>query len=329
VSTAVAVILWIGATAYAVFGGADFGGGMWDLLAGGAERGERPRDLIDRALTPVWEANHVWLIFCLVVLWTGFPRAFASIASTLCIPLGLAALGIVLRGSGFAFRKVVEGLSGRRAFGATFAISSLMTPFFMGAAVGAIAAGRVPASGTGDRLSSWTGPLSILVGALFVVACAYLAAVFLTVDARVHGHPELERYFRLRALGAGALAGALALAALPALHSDAHPIYDRLVHQAVPLVIASALAGIVVLVLLMLRRPGARPFAVLAVACVLWGWAVAQYPFLLPRSLTIHAGAAPSGSLTALFVVFGAAALWVAPALALLYRLQRGLEEES
>jgi cytochrome bd ubiquinol oxidase subunit II len=326
-STGIAVVLWIGATAYAVFGGADFGGGIWDLLAGGAERGERPRELIDRAITPVWEANHVWLIFCLVMLWTGFPRAFAAIASTLCVPLGLAALGIVLRGSGFAFRKVVEGLSGRRAFGATFAISSLITPFFMGASVGAIAAGRVPASGTGDRLDSWTGPLSILVGALFVVACAYLAAVFLTVEARAHGDERLEHYFRARALAAGTVAGALALGALPALHSDAHPIYDRLVHQAVPLVIVSALAGIGVLVLLWLRRPGARPLAALAVACVVWGWGVAQYPFLLPRSLTIDAGAAPSGTQTALFAVFGAAIVIVAPALALLYRLQRGLEE--
>jgi cytochrome bd ubiquinol oxidase subunit II len=326
-STAIAVILWVGATAYAVFGGADFGAGMWDLVAGGAERGERPRDLIDRAITPVWEANHVWLIFCLVVLWTGFPRAFAAIASTLVVPLGLAAVGIVLRGSGFAFRHAVDTLAHRRVFGATFAISSLITPFFMGAAVGGIAAGRVPASGTGDRVTSWTGPLSLVVGALFVVACAYLAAVFLTVDARAHGHPELERYFRLRALGSGALAGALALAALPVLHSHAHPIYDRLVDQALPLVIVSAVAGVAVMSLLALRRPGARPFAVLAVACVLWGWAVAQYPFLLPRSLTIGAGAAPSGALTALAVVFGAAVLLVAPSLALLYRLQRGLEE--
>jgi cytochrome d ubiquinol oxidase subunit II len=326
-STGVAVVLLIGATAYAVFGGADFGGGIWDLLAGGAERGERPRELIDRAITPVWEANHVWLIFCLVVLWTGFPRAFAAICSTLVVPLGLAALGIVLRGSGFAFRHVVEALAHRRAFGAMFAISSLITPFFMGASVGAIAAGRVPASGTGDRWHSWTGPLSIMVGALFVVACAYLAAVFLTVDARAHGDERLARYFRNRALAAGAIAGALALAALPVLHSEAHPIYHRLLHQALALVIVSGLAGAAVMALLWLRRPGARPLAAVAVACVVWGWGVAQYPFLLPRSLTIDAGAAPSGTQTALFAVFGAAILIVAPALALLYRLQRALEE--
>jgi cytochrome d ubiquinol oxidase subunit II len=327
VSVAVGAILWVGATLYAVLGGADFGAGMWDLVAGGAARGERPRDLIDRTITPVWEANHVWLIFCLVVLWTGFPRALAAVASTLCVPLGLAALGIVLRGSGFAFRKAVESLSGRRAFGAAFALSSLVTPFFMGASVGAIAAGKVPAHGTGDRLASWTGPLSLLVGALFVIACAYLAAVYLTAEARDAGEADMERYFRRRALGVGAVAGTLALAALPVLHSHAHPIFHRLLHQALPLVIGSAAAGAVVLALIATRRRGTRPLAALAVACVLWGWAVAQYPFLLPRSLTLHAGAAPAGALRGLFVVFGAALVLVVPSLLLLFRLQRGLEE--
>ncbi len=116
-----AVILWVGATFYALFGGADFGGGFWDLVAGGAERGERPRALIQRSLTPVWEANHVWLIFILVVLWTAFPPAFSAVMTTLYVPIALAAVGIVLRGSGFAFRKSIEGLAGRRAAGATFA----------------------------------------------------------------------------------------------------------------------------------------------------------------------------------------------------------------
>jgi cytochrome d ubiquinol oxidase subunit II len=327
-STTVAIVLWLGATMYAIFGGADFGGGVWDLLAGGAVRGERPRELVDRAITPVWEANHVWLIFCLVVFWTGFPRAFAAVMSTLPVPLGLAALGIVLRGSGFAFRKGVEALEGRRAFGALFAGASLITPFFMGTCVGAIADGRVPASGTGDRLSSWTGPLSILVGALFVLACAYLAAVFLTEEARAAGDDELERYFRLRALAAAAVTGALAVAALPVLHSDAHAIYHRLVHQGLPLVIVSAVCGTGALVLVARGAYAwARPLAVFAVAAVLWGWAVAQYPFLLPRSLTISAGAAPHGALVALVVVFGGAVVIVGPALALLFRLQRHLEE--
>src|ERR1700709_1127285 len=129
---AAAAILWVGATVYALFGGADFGGGFWDLIAGDAETGERPRALIQRSLTPVWEAKHVWLIFILVVLWTAFPPAFRAIFTTLYAPIALAALGIVLRGAGFAFRKSIEGLSGRRAAGATFALSSLRPPVLIG-----------------------------------------------------------------------------------------------------------------------------------------------------------------------------------------------------
>ena len=181
---AAAVILWTGATLYAVFGGADFGAGLWDLIAGDAERGARPRALIQRSLTPVWEANHVWLIFILVVLWTAFPEAFGAVMSTLYVPLALAAVGIVLRGAGFAFRKSIESLQARRAMGAAFAISSVLTPFFMGTVVGAVAAGNVPADGNGDAFSSWIAPLPLLVGALFVASGAYLAAVFLIADAR-------------------------------------------------------------------------------------------------------------------------------------------------
>ncbi len=144
-----AAILWTGATLYALFGGADFGGGFWDLLAGFDERkGAAPRARIQRSLTPVWEANHVWLIFILVVLWTAFPEAFGAIMTTLYVPIALAAVGIVLRGAGFAFRKSVQRLSYRRAMGAAFALSSVVTPFFMGTVVGAIAAGNVPAGRT-------------------------------------------------------------------------------------------------------------------------------------------------------------------------------------
>src|SRR3954452_3169594 len=156
---AAAAILWVGATFYALFGGADFGGGFWDLIAGDAEKGARPRALIQRSLTPVWEANHVWLIFILVVLWTAFPAAFSAVMTTLYVPIALAAVGIVLRGSGLAFRQSIAALPGRRAAGAAFAVSSLLTPFFMGATVGAIAAGNVPGDGNGPPFSSWLAPL--------------------------------------------------------------------------------------------------------------------------------------------------------------------------
>jgi cytochrome d ubiquinol oxidase subunit II len=340
---AAAAILWVGATFYALFGGADFGGGFWDLIAGDAEKGERPRALIQRSLTPVWEANHVWLIFILVVLWTAFPPAFSAVMTTLYVPIALAAVGIVLRGSGFAFRKSIEGLSGRRAAGATFALSSVLTPFFMGTVVGAIAAGNVPAAGNGDAFSSWLQPLPLLTGAMFVATGAYLAAVFLVGDARRAAEPDLERYFVRRALAAAAVAGAAAAAGLVELHAEARYVFDRLVDQGLPLVILSALCGIALLALLLRsQRRGAfvtqevtkaprlalRPLAAGAVVAVIWGWGVAQFPYLLPTSLRIDQAAAPDPTMNIIFIVFAAAAVLVLPSLGLLYTLsQRDLLE--
>jgi len=326
---AAAAILWVGATFYALFGGADFGGGFWDLIAGGAERGARPRALIQRSLTPVWEANHVWLIFVLVVLWTASPSAFSAIFTTLYVPIALAALGIVLRGAGFAFRKSLVGLRERQAMGATFAVSSLMTPFFMGTVVGAIAAGNVPAEGNGDAFSSWIQPLPLLIGAMFVATGAYLAAVFLVGDARRADDKQMERYFERRALGAAVAAGALALAGLFALHSEARYVFDRLTSQGLPLVILSLVCGAVLLVVLLrgARRP-LRPLAAGAVTAVVWGWGVAQFPYLLPTSLRIDQAAAPDPTLTIVFIVFAVAAVLVLPSLGLLYALaQRELLE--
>ncbi|MGN6586942.1 MAG: cytochrome d ubiquinol oxidase subunit II [Solirubrobacterales bacterium] len=326
---AAAAILWVGATFYALFGGADFGGGFWDLVAGGPERGQRPRDTIQRSLTPVWEANHVWLIFVLVVLWTAFPPAFSAIFTTLYVPIALAALGIVLRGAGFAFRKSLVGLRERRAMGATFAISSLMTPFFMGAVVGAVAAGNVPAEGNGDAFSSWIQPLPLLVGAMFVATGSYLAAVFLVGDARRADDEEMERYFERRALGSAVVAGALAVAGLFALHSEARYVFDRLTSQGLPLVILSLFCGAVLLVVLLRggRHP-LRPLAAGAVIAVVWGWGVAQFPYLLPTSLRIDQASAPDPTLTIIFIVFAVAAVLVLPSLALLYALaQRELLE--
>jgi cytochrome bd ubiquinol oxidase subunit II len=319
---AAAAILWVGATFYALFGGADFGGGFWDLVAGWDEKGQRPRDTIQRSLTPVWEANHVWLIFVLVVLWTAFPSAFSAIFTTLYVPIALAALGIVLRGAGFAFRKSLVGLRERRAMGATFAISSLLTPFFMGTVVGVIAAGNVPADGNGDAFSSWIQPLPLLIGAMFVASGAYLAAVFLVGDARRAGDEEMERYFEQRALAAAVVAGAFALAGLFALHSEARYAFDRLTVQGLPLVVLSLLCGAALLVVLVRggRRP-LRPLAAGAVIAVVWGWGVAQFPYLLPTSLRIDEAAAPDATMTIVFIVFAVAAVVVLPSLALLYTL--------
>ncbi|HEY5333485.1 MAG TPA: cytochrome d ubiquinol oxidase subunit II [Solirubrobacterales bacterium] len=331
-STAAAVILWTGASFYAIFGGADFGGGFWDLIAGNAEKGERPRMTIQRSLTPVWEANHVWLIFILVVLWTAFPDVFSAIFTTLYVPLVLAVLGIVLRGSGFAFRKSVEGLQERRVAGATFALSSVITPFFMGCVVGAIAAGNVPAKGAGDAFSTWLAPLPLFIGAMFVATSAYLAAVFLVGDSRRADDREMEVYFEKRALAAGAVAGIFAAVGLVALHSEGHYVYDRLVHQGLPLVIISAVCGLGMLaVLLSGGRFLLRPLAALAVVAVIWGAFTAMFPYLLPTSMTISEAAAPDATLSAIYVVFGIACVLVLPALFLLYFLAQSdyLEHEQ
>ena len=330
---AVAGVLWIGATLYAVFGGADFGAGLWSLLAGQGERGERARALVDWAIGPVWEANHVWLIFVLVVLWTAFSVAFASIMSTLFIPLSLAALGIVLRGSGFAFHKLARQLRYRRLAERLFGFFSLLTPFFMGTVVGAIASGRVPlGNAAGDAVTSWLNGVSVLTGALFVATGAYLSAVFLISDAHRAGDPDLERYFSARALIAALAAGAIALAGILVYRADARFIYDGLTSEGLPLVIVSAACGFGVLALLWRgQRRGARPLAVGAVVAVIWGWGVAQYPYLLPQTLTIKDGAGPSGTLTAVLVVFGVAVVVVLPALGFLYTLAQrsALEGET
>jgi cytochrome bd ubiquinol oxidase subunit II len=329
---AVAAVLWVGVTLYAVFGGADFGSGFWALLAGGGERGRRARALVDWAIGPVWEANHVWLIFMLVTLWTAFPEAFSSVMSTLFIPLCLAALGIVLRGAGFAFHRVAERRSGRRLAHATFAVSSVLTPFFMGTVVGAVASGRVPiGNAQGDPVTSWLNPVSLLLGALFVAAGAYLAAVFLVSDARRFGDRELVGYFATRALAAAFVAGALAVAGIFVLCDDARYIYDGLTSEGLPLVLLSLACGLGALVLLWRgARRGVRPLAVGAMVAVIWGWGAAQYPYLLPQTLTIEEGAGASETLTAVLVVFGIAVVVVLPALGLPFTLdQRSLLEEE
>ena len=323
----IAVVLWLGVTLYALFAGADFGAGFWDLVAGGDRRGERPRALIDAAIAPVWEANHVWLIFCLVVLWTGFPSAFSSLMSTLFIPLTIAAFGIVLRGAGFAFGRVSTRLGARRTYGATFAASSLVTPFFLGAVAGGIASGRIPVGNArGGTVASWVNPTSMLGGTLAVLTCAYLAAVFLVSDARRLGAPELERYFRVRAVGSGVATGAVAMAGIAVLDSDAPYLFDRLTHEALVLVVLSGVCGIGALVALVRDVPAiARVLAVGAVATVVGGWGVAQYPYLLGTHLTLEAASAPDSTMIAILVVAVVAVVVCLPALVLLYVLdQRG-----
>src|SRR5919112_218890 len=187
----------VGITAYAVLGGADFGAGFWDLTAGGAERGGRVRGMVQRSMSPVWEANHVWLIFVLVIVWTAFPVAFGSVFSTLLIPLFLAAIGIIFRGAAFALRGQAATIREARTLGAVFALSSVLIPFFLGAALGGLASGRVEVgNAAGDLVESWLTPPGVLIGVLGLAGGASLPAVYLAGDPRRAEVPELEEAFR-------------------------------------------------------------------------------------------------------------------------------------
>jgi cytochrome d ubiquinol oxidase subunit II len=281
--------------------------------------------LIEDTIGPVWEANHVWLIFALVVVWTAFPGVFAAVASTLYIPLTAVAIGVILRGSAFAFRKSVREPRLERWFGLLFGLSSIITPFFLGAIAGAIASGRVPpGNAAGDPIASWLNPTSVLGGTLAVGICAYLAAVYLTSDARRAGDPGLADAFRGRALAMGVAVGVVAMLGIVVLGADAPTLYDGLVSRALPLVILSAVAGLGSLVLLYRRRFGAaRISAALAVGGVMWGWAVAQYPNLLVGSLTIGQASAAEATMVALLASLLVGAVLVVPSMAALFLLSQ------
>ncbi|GAA4610039.1 cytochrome d ubiquinol oxidase subunit II [Actinoplanes octamycinicus] len=332
-ATAVAAVMVLAVTLYACTGLADHGAGIWDLTAGGSERGRRPRSLIDNAITPVWEANHVWLIYLLVLCWTAFGDAFAAIMSTLFVPLALGLLGIVLRAAGFAMSKDATRARVRHVAGWVFGVGSFLTPFWLGTALGAVVTGRVPAgNAAGNEVTSWLNPAALLIGLLTVAVGAYVSAVYLLAEARRQAMPDLLGYFRPRALvagGAGVLAG---VAALIALRVDNPQMADRLLSRGWPLLVLSvlALAGSFLLAT-GIRVWLMRLVAAAGIAALVWAWAVAQYPYLLPFTLTVSEGAASAVTLRWLLIWFVAALVLVIPALILLFRLdQRGeLGEES
>ncbi len=321
-ATVVAMAMFLGVVVYALFGGADFGSGFYDLTAGFDERGSELRTLVDSSIGPVWEANHVWLIYILVMWWTGFPGTFAAATTTLFIPLLLALAGIVLRGATFAFRKYSETFAQARIFGAIFAASSVITPFFLGAVAGAIASGRVPADGYGDRIGSWVNPTSLVGGLLAVATCVFLAGVFLTADADRSGSAELTERLRTRTLAVGIVAGLIVFAGLYPVAHDALTLSHGLRAAASPLLVLAAAAGVTTLVLLYRRRySAARIPAVAAVGSVITGWGVGQYPWLLVDEVTIADAAGADATLIGLLVVVALAAVIVLPSLAYLFRL--------
>jgi cytochrome bd ubiquinol oxidase subunit II len=314
----------LGVTAYAILGSADFGAGFWDLTAGGDARGGRLRGMVQRSMSPVWEANHVWLIFVLVIVWTAFPSAFGSLFSTLSIPLFIAAIGIILRGAAFALRGQAATIREARVLGGLFALASVLIPFSLGAAIGGIASGRVPVgNAAGDLVTSWLNPTSILIGVLAVLTGAYLSAVFLAGDSMRAGQPDLVRAFRSRALGCGVVAGAVALGGLFVLRDDARDLYDGLTSGGGLVAVGvSGVAGLATLALVWVGRYGlARVTASLAVAAIVVGWALAQNPYLLPPDLTLEEAAAGDATLSAVVISMAVGMLILGPSLWFLYRL--------
>src|SRR5919197_3664511 len=318
-----AILILVGIAAYVVLGGADFGAGFWDLTAGRHERGLQVREHARHAIKAVWEANHVWLVFVLVVCWTAYPGAFAAITSTLYVPLFIAAVGIILRGVSYALVGTPQQVLRRYGLDRIFGLSSVLTPFALGTVIGGIASGRVPPHGApGDEWTSWLNATSILVGVLSVATAAYLAAVYLTADAARVRNPMMVAEFRPRALIAGVAAGAAAIAGLIVVHGDAPELWDGLTSGlGVVALVASGVAGVATLAFVVARRYEAgRWTAAVAVAAIVLGWGAAQSPDVLP-GLPISAAAASHRTLVSLVVSVAVGFAVLVPSLWLLFLL--------
>jgi cytochrome d ubiquinol oxidase subunit II len=262
-----------------------------------------------------------------VVLWTCFPRAFGPLMETLYVPLFLAGVGIILRGAAFALRGEAATIAEARLLGATFALSSLLTPFFLGCAIGAVAAGQVPAEGDPSApFSSWTESTSILIGLMAIASGAYIAAIFLAADAVRAGLPDLAAAFRRRALGAAVVAGAFAIGGLVVIDSDAPELFDGLTSGlGLAMVIASAIVGTVTIALVWTERfEIARYTSAVAVGTLIVGWVVAQRPDFLPGELSFEDAAAGNATLIATLIALALALAVIIPSLAWLYRLKLG-----
>ena len=337
-------IVAIALTAYVLMAGADFGGGVWDLLASGPRRSEQ-RGLVSRAIGPIWEANHVWLIVAVVLIFTAFPSVYAVLGTVLHIPLTLMLVGIVLRGSAFVFRNY--GSRDDRAqlrWGRVFAIASTITPLFLGVAVGAVAAGRVgaaaerlagaPAGGAAPGfvdvfVTSWLAPFPLAVGVLALTLFAFLAAVYLTLEA-----PDgpLREDFRRRALWSALAVFFAAFGALGLASSHAVRLGWGLTREpwALPLQLLTGVAALTAIGALWTRRWAlARIAAAAQASLILWGWALAQYPYLVPPTHAIRDAAAPRETLELLLVALAAGAVILVPSLVYLFRTFAEVREDA
>ena len=329
-----AAVLALSLNAYVLFGGADFGGGVWDLLATGPRRG-RQREVISHAIGPIWEANHVWLILAIVLTFTCFPPVFARLGTVLHIPLTLMLVGIVLRGSAFTFRTYDdEHDSVQRRWGRIFAGASLVTPVLLGVCIGAVAAGRVgplrrDATFTEAFVDPWLTPFSLAVGLMTLALFALLAAVFLTLET---DDPELVEDFRARALWAGVAVFAAAFGALLIAPEHAPLMGVGLLGSAwaLPFHLATGAAAVAVLAALWWRRYHLARVAVGAqVSLIIWGWALAQYPFLIPPDLTVDGAAAPEVTLRLVLIALGLGTAILLPSLVYLFRVFKAAPSDS
>jgi cytochrome bd ubiquinol oxidase subunit II len=314
----------IGLVFYMLLGGADFGGGIWDLLA---KKHTGERELIAGALGPVWEANHVWLIFVITGLFAAFPPAFADLSYALFVPFSIALAGIVLRGASFAFRSQAGSSSSTSSRWLTrvFGMASLVTPFVLGACAATIASGRIRVDRlrvTDSVVSSWISPISVFAGFLALSMCAFLAATYLTVEAQQAKKPLLAESFRKKAVVSGVLSGVLALIGLVLVRSEAKILWDGMVHKGWPLAVASAAGGVVSLAGLVRGRLNiARAGAGVAVASVVVGWGISQWPYIIVPDVDAADAAASAGALRPLAISSAVGAILLVPSLLILFRV--------
>src|SRR6267154_1483641 len=319
----IAGILWLALTAYAVLAGADFGGGVWDLFASGP-RADEQRKAVAEAMGPVWEANHVWLIFLITGLFTAFPVTFGVLGLALYIPFTIAMVGIVLRGASFAFRAHgADAVGPASQWGVIFGVASVVTPFFLGTAAAAVASGSIHAPGgrlASGYLDGWTTPLAVVIGLFALSICAYLAATYLMVENE--NRPDLLTDFQRRAIAAALVSDVLALLAVAISYFEGSRLLESLTGRGLPLFVLALLNGPLALWAVWRSRPRIARVAVIAqVVFVLWAWAVGQWPYLVPPDLTISATAAPSATLSGMLVVITIGGLILIPSLWLLFRV--------
>lgn len=326
----VAGLTLVAVVAYGVLGGADFGGGVWDAVASGPRRHEQ-RDAIARAMGPVWEANHVWLIFVVVLLFSGFPVAYSALSVGLFTPFHLVLLGIILRGAAFVFRayspqsgRAVDAGTGARRWGVVFGAASVITPMLLGMCLGAVSAGGLHLVDGDVRLDGvpWLAPVSLAIGAFALALCAYLAAVFLAYETEA----ELSEDFRTRALWAGTAVVALSVLMLPLLVRQAPHLWDGLTAgRTLPVLVAGGIAALASGWWLRTRHYRlARLAAVTQVGCLLAGWGLAQYPYIVYPDITLFSAAAPDPTLRFILYSTPLGMAVLLPSLWYLFRVFKG-----